>query len=59
VRRWNEALNGTLRDEAVVARLRQLGFLPFTQTPEQFGDYIRAQLASWGELVRIAGVEPQ
>ncbi len=59
VRRWNEALNGALRDEAVVARLRQLGFLPFTQTPEQFGDYIRTQLASWGELVRIAGVEPQ
>lgn len=59
VRRWNEALNGALRDEAVVARLRQLGFLPFTQTPDQFGDYIRTQLASWGELVRIAGVEPQ
>jgi len=59
VRRWNEALNGALRDEAVVGRLRQLGFLPFTQTPEQFGQYIRSQLASWGELVRIAGVEPQ
>jgi len=59
VQRWNAALNGALRDEAVVARLRQLGFLPFTQTPEQFGQYIRTQLASWGELVRIAGVEPQ
>lgn len=59
VRRWNEALNGALHDEAVVGRLRQLGFLPFTQTPEQFGQYIRSQLASWGELVRIAGVEPQ
>ncbi|MEI6160093.1 MAG: tripartite tricarboxylate transporter substrate binding protein [Roseococcus sp.] len=59
VRRWNEALNGALRDEAVVWRLRQLGFLPFTQTPEQFGLYIRTQLATWGELVRIAGVEPQ
>jgi tripartite-type tricarboxylate transporter receptor subunit TctC len=59
VRRWNEALNGALRDEAVVGRLRQLGFLPFTQTPEQFSQYIRSQLAGWGELVRIAGVEPQ
>lgn len=59
VQRWNAALNGALRDEAVVGRLRQLGFLPFTQTPEQFGQYIRTQLASWGELVRIAGVEPQ
>jgi tripartite-type tricarboxylate transporter receptor subunit TctC len=59
VRRWNEALNAALRDEVVVTRLRQLGFLPFTQTPEQFGQYIRTQLATWGELVRIAGVEPQ
>ena len=59
MKRWNEALNGALRDEAVVARLRQLGFLPFTQTPEQFGQYIRTQLAAWGDLVRIAGVEPQ
>lgn len=59
VARWNAALNGALRDEAVVARLRQIGFLPFTQTPEQFGQYIQSQLAGWGELVRIAGVEPQ
>jgi tripartite-type tricarboxylate transporter receptor subunit TctC len=58
VARWNAALNATLRDEGVVARLRQLGFLPFTRTPAQFADYIRAQLAAWGELVRIAGVEP-
>ncbi|MBY0338851.1 MAG: hypothetical protein K2X11_19710 [Acetobacteraceae bacterium] len=58
VARWNEALNGALRDETVVARLRQVGFLPFTQTPEQFGQYIRDQLRSWGEFVRIAGVEP-
>jgi tripartite-type tricarboxylate transporter receptor subunit TctC len=58
VARWNQALNGTLRDEGVVARLRQVGFLPFTQTPEQFGQYIRDQLRIWGEFVRIAGVEP-
>jgi len=57
--RLNEALNIALREPALVARLGQLGFLPFTQTPQQFAAYLREQLGRWGEFVRIAGVEPQ
>ncbi len=59
VTRANTALNTALRQAATVAKLRHLGFLPFTQTPEQFARYLRDQLQSWGERVRIAGVEPQ
>ncbi len=59
VARVNQALNAALRQPATVARLRQLGFLPFTQTPGQFAQYLRDQLVSWGERVRIAGIEPQ
>ena len=59
IARANQAVNTALRQPAVVSRLRQLGFLPFTQTPEEFGGYLRAQLAAWGERVRIAGIEPQ
>lgn len=59
VARANQALNAVLQQPGVVERLRQLGFLPFSQTPEQFGQYLRDQLQAWGERVRIAGVEPQ
>jgi tripartite-type tricarboxylate transporter receptor subunit TctC len=59
VTRANTALNAALRQAATVAKLRHLGFLPFTQTPEQFAHYLRDQLQAWGERVRIAGVEPQ
>ena len=59
VARMNQAMNTALRQPATVARLRQLGFLPFTQTSEQFGQYLRDQLLAWGERVRIAGIEPQ
>lgn len=59
VTRLNTALNVALREPATVARLSQLGFLPFTQTPDEFSAYIREQLAVWGERVRIAGIEPQ
>ncbi|WP_421995826.1 Bug family tripartite tricarboxylate transporter substrate binding protein [Roseococcus sp.] len=59
IARMNQAMNTALRQPATVARLRQLGFLPFTQTPEQFSQYLRDQLVAWGERVRIAGIEPQ
>jgi tripartite-type tricarboxylate transporter receptor subunit TctC len=57
--RINQAMNAALRQTGTVTRLRQLGFLPFTQTPEQFTQYLRDQLTVWGERVRIAGIEPQ
>ena len=55
----NRALNTALHQPVTVERLRQLGFLPFTQTPAQFAQYLRDQLEAWGKRVRIAGIEPQ
>lgn len=59
IARANQALNAVLRRPATEERLRQLGFLPFAQTPEQFAQYLRDQMRVWGEYVRIAGIEPQ
>jgi len=28
-------------------------------TPEQFGDYIRTEIAKWSKVVKAAGIEPQ
>jgi tripartite-type tricarboxylate transporter receptor subunit TctC len=59
VGRLNAALNAVLEGEAVGARLRQLGYRPMPMTSSGFADYMRRQVAIWGERVRLAGIEPQ
>jgi tripartite-type tricarboxylate transporter receptor subunit TctC len=59
VARANAALNAVLADPAVHGRLGQLGYMAFPSTPAGFGDYLRQQLAAWGERVRLAGIQPQ
>lgn len=57
--RANQAANALFRQPGVVERLSRPGFVPFTRTPEQFGQYARDQLQAWGEHVRAAGAEPR
>lgn len=45
-----------LREPAVEARLLELGTLPDPGTPTQFGAFIRAEIAKWREVARIANV---
>lgn len=50
-------LAAALREEAVAARLRRAGFLPFTRTPALSAGDIRAQRAAGGAFLRVAGAE--
>jgi tripartite-type tricarboxylate transporter receptor subunit TctC len=40
-------------------RLVGLGVEPVGNTPEQFGEYIRSEIAKWAKVVKAAGIEPQ
>jgi len=40
-------------------RLAALGAEPMTMTPAEFDAYLRAQIASSGELTRRIGIKPQ
>jgi len=44
---------------AVQDRLAALGAEPMTMTPGEFDAYLRAQIASSGELTRRIGIKPQ
>jgi tripartite-type tricarboxylate transporter receptor subunit TctC len=40
-------------------RLVALGVEPVGNTPEEFGDYMRSEIAKWAKVVRDARIEPQ
>ncbi|MCC6535668.1 MAG: tripartite tricarboxylate transporter substrate binding protein [Burkholderiales bacterium] len=40
-------------------RLLNLGTEPVGSTPEQFGDYLRTQIAKWAKVVKATGMELQ
>jgi len=56
-------LNGELRkiidDPEVKARLGALGFEAFSSTPEEFGEFVKAQLVKWTKMIKDAGIEPE
>jgi tripartite-type tricarboxylate transporter receptor subunit TctC len=55
-------LNGTLRkiidSPEVQARFKNVGFEGFSSTPEELGDYIKAQLVEWKKMVADANIQP-
>jgi tripartite-type tricarboxylate transporter receptor subunit TctC len=56
IMRLNAEINASLNTPAVADRLRQEGAEPSPKTPEEFGAFIRAEVARWGALIRAAGV---
>lgn len=57
VRRLSVTAGQILREEKVVARLRQLGFEPNPNTPEQFRAYIRAESRKYARIIIDANVK--
>jgi tripartite-type tricarboxylate transporter receptor subunit TctC len=59
VAKLNAALRETVRDEATRERLAALGLELNGSSPEEFGAFVKAQYAYWGETLRAAGIEPE
>jgi tripartite-type tricarboxylate transporter receptor subunit TctC len=59
VNRLNDQLAQILRLPDVKERLTTLGAEPMTGTPEQFGMYVREEIAKWGKVVKAAGIKPE
>ncbi len=52
----NAGLNDAIRDPAISARLASLSVTSRQNTPEEFGDFVRAEIQKWGALIRSAGI---
>jgi tripartite-type tricarboxylate transporter receptor subunit TctC len=44
---------------AMQARLAELGYEPVASTPFEFGTRIKAEIATWGQVIRAAHIKPE
>ncbi len=57
VLKLNDAMNRVLRMPDVRERLESLLFEPIGGTPQQFSEYVRAEVAKWGGVVKQTGAK--
>jgi tripartite-type tricarboxylate transporter receptor subunit TctC len=52
----NEALNKAIASPSVRERLTDLGLEPRAGTPEEFGEFVRTEVAKWSDVAKRANV---
>jgi tripartite-type tricarboxylate transporter receptor subunit TctC len=57
--RMNEQVNAVIKLPDVRERMNALGAEPAGSTPEEFGAFIRTEIAKWGKLVQRVGLKPE
>ena len=57
ITRLNAELVKIMHSPELKEKLAATGTEPLTSTPEEFADYIKREIAKWGEVVRKAGVK--
>jgi len=57
IERWRSDIVKMVAMPEVKQRLETLGFAPVANTPEEFGQRIKAEIARWGKVVRDAGIK--
>ena len=61
VQRLSRELTTILRDPEMLQRLREFGTYPTenAQSPEGFGELLRAERVYWAKLLKEVGIEPE
>jgi tripartite-type tricarboxylate transporter receptor subunit TctC len=57
VTKLNIALRKVIDSPQVQAKFKNVGFEGFSSTPQELGDYMKAELAEWGKMVKDAGIK--
>jgi tripartite-type tricarboxylate transporter receptor subunit TctC len=55
VQRWNAEIMRTMRSPDIQARLPSEGARFVPNTPEQFGSFVKAEIAKWAPVVKASG----
>lgn len=59
VDRLNREFRNTVADKATLDRLTAIGFDAFSQSPEEFDTFVRAELVQWGKWIKELGIQPE
>ena len=59
IARLNAELRPIIDSAEVKGRLRDAGFEAFSSTPEELGDFVKAQLVKWTQMIKAAAIEPE
>ncbi|MGZ5142548.1 MAG: tripartite tricarboxylate transporter substrate-binding protein, partial [Burkholderiales bacterium] len=57
IERLHAEFTNAMRGPDMAERYTSLGVEPVESTPEQFGAYMRAELAKWGDIVKRSGTK--
>ena len=57
VQKLNETVNQALQSADMRERLAALAFEPVGGTPREFADYVKAEIAKWGKVVRDGNIK--
>ncbi len=57
VTKLNVALRKVIDKPEVQAKFKNVGFEGFSSTPQELGDYMKAEIADWGKMVKDAGIK--
>ena len=58
VTKLNGALRKVIDSPDVQAKFKNVGFEGFSSTPQELGDYMKAEIVDWGKMVKDAGIKP-
>jgi tripartite-type tricarboxylate transporter receptor subunit TctC len=58
VDRLNTKINAALADPKIKARLANMGSSVFSSSPAEFSEFIAAETAKWGKVVKFSGAKP-
>jgi tripartite-type tricarboxylate transporter receptor subunit TctC len=58
VLKLNEAIVSALRDPVLRERMRAVGAEPVPTTPDEFGQFIRSEIAKWAKVIAQSGLKP-
>jgi len=52
----NESINDVLKSPSLQTVLAREGVEPSPQTPQDFGDYVKTEIASWAKVIKDANI---
>jgi tripartite-type tricarboxylate transporter receptor subunit TctC len=59
IEKLHREIVATLQEPAIAERMAKAGLEPVGDTPAQFAQYLKAEAAKWGRLVKTAGIKAE